>query len=264
MQIIVFFANMFQMQLHLSMFLLIIFIARLHGTPFDNALIALSQDPHGFVFVDLGISEEDLLEFQQIDIHQTSEYNQFGELHELETKLFSFLNTLGANPTSRIERLHTCLLEIVDQVILFSGEETAFICLRAFRPTTDYDLGRWHLDGYYFTPRDPNALMYKLVLTLAGPSTLFYPLPPSLRHEIWPHMPDRMYMHTFCQSGPLLSAKRGEGCLFLGGTRLRAALHSEPPIHENRLFFSIVPCDQKQLIELQKKTTPLIVDLMYH
>ena len=65
---------------------------------------------------------------------------------------------------------------------------------------------------------------------------------------------DRNYMKEFCQIENIVSPRLGEGVVFVGGRGVGlAALHSEPPIHENRLFFSIVPCTENQLVELKAR-----------
>ena len=45
---------------------------------------------------------------------------------------------------------------------------------------------------------------------------------------------------------------RNAGAIFIGGPGF-AALHSEPPIHQSRLFLSVVPCKQAQLAELKAR-----------
>ena len=61
------------------------------------------------------------------------------------------------------------------------------------------------------------------------------------------------FMHSFCQPELVVTPEREEGVFFMGGKKDFAALHSEPPVHEKRLFFSLIPCSEQQLIELKPK-----------
>jgi hypothetical protein len=95
--------------------------------------------------------------------------------------------------------------------------------------------------------------MFKFAVTLMGRPTLFYPIAKDLRRTAWTKTLDRKFLHEFCRADQILTAKEGEGVIFLAGNWKESALHSEPPIHENRLFFAITPCSEKQLAELKAK-----------
>jgi hypothetical protein len=219
---------------------------------FTAALSSLKESPYGFYFVDGGITAEDLADFNSIDMREERFFHQFGELSEVEGRIADFLSGIGMNERRLVERAAARLAQITHQIVELSGRETAWVHLRASVPTDRYDIPRWHMDGYYFTPVE-GYLMYKFAVTLVGPSTLFYPIPQELRRTAWRHMLDRKYMQEFCQADRVMSPKEGEGVVFLAGKKTESALHSEPPIHQNRLFFSITPCNEKQLAELKVK-----------
>ena len=219
---------------------------------FEDALKNLKSSPHGFSLVNVGLTADDLKSFDSIDIEKDHFYHQFGDLENTAEKITSFIRAIGRNDNSLAERIGTTLAEITHKIMDASGRETGWVYLRAFVPTDAYDIPRWHMDGYYFEP-DAITCMYKFALTVKGHPTLLYRLPKELRLFAWQHMRDRVFMHSFCQPELVVTPEREEGVFFMGGKKDFAALHSEPPVHEKRLFFSLIPCSEQQLIELKPK-----------
>lgn len=213
---------------------------------------SLKDNPYGFYFFDIGITEQDLADFNSLDVQAEKFYHQFGELSNTERGIADFLSKIGENDENLVLRVASRLTQITNQFMASSQRETAWVHLRASVPTTAYDIPRWHMDGPYFTAAEDEQ-MYKFAVTLIGAPTLFYLLPQELRQTAWRHMRNRKFMQEFCHADLVVSPKQGEGALFLGGRKNESALHTEPPIHQNRLFFSIIPCNEKQLIELKAK-----------
>ena len=211
----------------------------------------LNEDPYGFAFVDAGITDEDLATFSRVDIQQGRVYHQFGEI-EMTQGVADFLTQVGDNPSPFALQTAARVIQIVNEVVQACGKETAWIHLRAFIPTDRYDLPRWHMDGSYYTPSEPNDPLLKFVVTFVGPTTLFYLLPLESRKMVERHTRNRHYMKEFCLEENTISPPLGQGAIFIGGPGF-AALHSEPPIHQSRLFLSVVPCKQAQLAELKAR-----------
>jgi len=230
----------------------------LHGTSINGALDELKSDPYGFAFVDVGITKEDLENFSSIDIQREWVYHQFGEMERVQEIFANFFGEIGVSEHAIILRAAERLKEIASDVVKASGKETAWICLRSFIPTNRFDLPRWHVDGHYYRSDEPEDLIFKFALTLVGPTTLFYPISRELRKTTEKTVRNRQYMKNVCKQENIVSPKIGEGALFISGQYTSvAALHSEPPIHENRLFLSIVPCSEKQIIALKSRVTAL-------
>jgi len=226
----------------------------LHGAMLRESLDGLRENHFGFVVVDVGITEEDLSIFSAIDIEREWFFHQFGELEKIQERISEYLSKVGSNDHELTLQAAARLTQIVHQVLNASVKDSAWVHLRSSVPTDKYDLPRWHMDGYYYIPEGPDDLLFKFAATLIGPSTLFYLLPPELRSSIKMKVRDRNYMKEFCQIENIVSPRLGEGVVFVGGRGVGlAALHSEPPIHENRLFFSIVPCTENQLVELKAR-----------
>ena len=235
----------------LRKFLPLLLAAVLHADSYTDALHALKKVPFGFCFFDAGITQQDLAHFDCLDINQERYFQQFGDLADVEERIADFLSYIGSNDPDLVSHLAKRLSFITNQVMAASGRETAWVHLRASIPTDAYDIPRWHIDGHYFRP-DPEILMYRFALTLKGAPTIFYLLPNDQRDTAWKNMRFRDYMHQWC-TGPVVSPSPGEAVYFIGGSKDKGALHTEPPIHLPRLFLSIVPCSEEQLTGLKAK-----------
>ncbi len=66
-------------------------------------------------------------------------------------------------------------------------------------------------------------------------------------------MKDRLFMAQLCSYISPLSFNRGEGAFFRASDAINGAVHSEPPIHEERVFFSMVPCDESDLASMEER-----------
>ena len=175
---------------------------------FSIGLNSLQESPYGFYFVDVGITSEDLADFNSIDIREERFYHHFGEFSKVESAVADFLSDIGKNDRSLVERIAARLAEITHQIMVLSERETAWIHLRASVPTDAFDIGRWHMDGRYYTPIQ-GELMYKFAVTLMGRPTLFYPISKELRRTAWTKTLDRKFLHEFCQAESDTHLKRG-------------------------------------------------------
>jgi hypothetical protein len=111
------------------------------------------------------------------------------------------------------------------------------------------------MDGYYFRDLTQKKLQVKFITSLVGPSTMFYRIKTNSlaeRNYVWHHMINRKLMSEYCTDEPVIF-HRGVGAFFIAANHRLAAIHSEPPIHENRLVLSIVPCDEEDLPSIKKR-----------
>ena len=61
-----------------------------------------------------------------------------------------------------------------------ANKSSAWVAVRAFTPTHEYDMPRWHTDGAFYGLNDPYpypGLVFKFAAVLKGSSTLLYNLP---------------------------------------------------------------------------------------
>lgn len=99
--------------------------------------------------------------------------------------------------------------------------------------------------------------MYRFVVTLKGPSTLFYQPEKKERKVINEQRANRAFLKEYVDPSKIISPQKGEGYFFLAGNFSKGAIHSEPQVHEPRVFLSIIPCNKKELEELKKLSYPI-------
>ena len=242
--------------IHLLPLMAIIATMQLHAQTPEEAFNTFHQAPYAVSFCDMNFTQEDIDLINRLDIAESYDHNQFGNFDQLEQRVTKLLTTIGNNDPEVVVRIAHIISDITNKVMVISGEETAWISLRAFIPSHDYDMPRWHMDGYYFTPQDKSTVMYKFAITLLGDGTMFYPVEADQRREVWRKTINRPYMRDYCKQEQIIHAHQGQGAFFVSCRTTQSALHSEPPITKPRLFLSIVPCNEKQIEELKKKVNP--------
>jgi hypothetical protein len=211
-----------------------------------------SENRYGFSVVDLGITPEDMANFDKIEITKYQDYNRCGDLLKVENEVFEFLLQIGSNHPDIASHVAARVSEIAQRILLGLKKDTAWVFLRA----TPIDLANashhWHFDWPFYNSKDPQ---YRFVITLKGPTTLFYPLSleeKDLRKRIYHRMNDLQFLADICDEEKILHFPREFGVLFLN--REMGALHTEP-VHtdQSRLFLSIVPCNSQEMIELEAR-----------
>lgn len=233
--------------------------------PYYDELYELLES--SYVFVDLGLSEQDMSVLDQIEISDMDDYNRYGNVHLMKEEIPDFLRDMGNSDSALIAQTTQIIEKIVKNVITASGKETAWVCLRASTPHHFFDIPRWHTDGPYCTPHF--MPQFKFATALRGNGTLFYPLTEDSRTAY------RDFMRDFMEKGknsgkdfltlseesrvPLSkmfdpanahTIPKGYGAFFVVAHDAHAALHSEPKFDKPRLFMSIVPgnkCEIRQL-----------------
>lgn len=91
-------------------------------------------------------------------------------------------------------------------------------------------------------------------MSLKGKSTLFYNLPQEQRREFYLLLDNqnRNSLARLLDRSKAISAKFGQATIYVVGAE-HAAVHSEPPIHEGRIFLSILPGSKTQIQELYER-----------
>lgn len=221
----------------------------------SNALIKLSPETP-FIIFDLTLSSADLNDLKKLKINSTLEYNNYGDLESLQSGISDFLLSLG-NSLEIANSVSKLITKIIIHSLIGSRRETAWIVLRAFTHTDEYDIPRWHTDGTFYTSM---SMQYKIVMALKGPQTLFYPK--ALFETLSDQMQNEFHFLSDGKDGPkenriaqakildasqIISSSLNQGALFLVGDN--GALHSEPPINEERLFLSILPASKEEIYE---------------
>ena len=210
-----------------------------------------------FSHFDLGLDVRVLKNFQNLNIQSTASYSNFGEPDHICAEIKKFLGGQG-NDIVSAQVAAEAIDTIVKGVLGAFQSESAWVSLRSFSPTTEYDVPRWHTDGYYYEPFLGDQK--KVVATLKGAPTLINDLRGHLRQQfnalfsVIPHddIEGRKEIAALVDSSKTSQAFPGQGSIFVAGSA-RAALHSEPPIKEPRLFLSVLPGSSVQIEELRKR-----------
>jgi hypothetical protein len=228
-------------------------------------------DKKSFAFFDHGLSHDKMQLLENLTITRTMAINNYGHLDTLESEIVDFLKSLGNNEEDAQAAAIIIYNLVMNSIISFDGG-TAWVALRAFTPNELYELPRWHTDGAFYQSKE--MLCYKIAYILQGPTTLFLRLPAEIRAQFFeiqsktfrgmtsaaikslsrPELDaltraDRIKLVELVKDFQVYTVPADKGVIFVTGDRKRAGIHSEPAMHKNRLFLSIVPGTYEQIQE---------------
>lgn len=209
-----------------------------------------------FAYVDLGLTDQELCLIDQLVCETTVEYDRFGNLHLLKDELPGFLSSIGNDDENVIQVVTEIIIKTVQNVTKASNKNSAWVSVRASTPTDKYDIPRWHTDGSYYGPYPYPGVVFKFAAVLKGSPTLLYNLPDDMRAKFNANRNNRIVLSELLEINKAESPKKGEGVFFVVGDSLIGAVHSEPKMSENRLFFSILVGDESEINELYQRWHP--------
>ena len=237
-----------------------------------------------FLNFDLQLTAEDINALNQFHITSKHEYNTFGELQKLPSDLTAFIKTLSTENESIAANIAQLINNLINNVLSSSEQgDTAWVIVRASIATDEFDLPDWHTDPCIASVlKQGNSECknneHNVIFSLKGPSTLFYSLPVEKREEFIFKSDLENYLGNETH-GPLIQADRtdndpeiwkkkelakmlnissavtvdfGQGYVFLAGEEY-GAVHTAPPINEERLFIAIYPGSKDELKQLKEQ-----------
>jgi len=223
-----------------------------------------------FTSFDLQLTVEEREIFESLQIKNLSPYNLYGSIEGKETEISEYITSLG-NDQDKAQYVAQIIINISKEILTGFDAPAAWITLRSSHPNHQFDIPRWHTDGYFYPPFE--GLQYKFAVTLQGPGTLLSEVTTATRNEYikiykeaWDTIKnsndtttirERLIQHSN-ESRPLfvplfpqdkiVQATALEGILFtVGNQKGTATFHSEPSIDRYRLFMSIVPGTIEQI-----------------
>jgi hypothetical protein len=213
-----------------------------------------------FAHFDLQLSDAERAALRELTIGRTCTYDNFGNTPALEAETVHYFASLGTAPFIAV-LVARIVSNVTNRAVSIFNAETAWVSLRASLPSSAFDIPRWHMDGYFFRPHSDQR---KIVVTLRGATTLFSRLTGEWRHAFrecarcYQDAPmalrGREELATIVNaSGGFETAGEMQGTIFVVGDCDRAAVHSEPMIHSERLFLSILPGSRAQIRELRER-----------
>lgn len=226
---------------------------------------------------DLEVTEEEKFSLDKLTITSQNNYINYDRLDSLLEEANEFINKIGEGNSEVSLIIAKLIVRIVNQAIDYFLEkynrETAIVEMRASTPNPLFQIPRWHQDGLYFSLGEKEN--YKAVVTLKGPSTLFYrpsqeqkefmeqlkretPPPPvdsegklDLVAAFHQQQKNRVKLADAFDKSKATSPTFGRGSIFIAGTNY-AAVHSEPDITSQRFFLSITPGSKEQIKEREE------------
>ena len=196
--------------------------------------------------------------FDRLSVSNTTNYQYLGNSRNLkESEILDYLSTIGSNNNDDLKKVFRYIVKTIKIMTNKFGFDHFWLIIRSFTPEDTYKNFRWHSDGNMF--KDSNRRQFKLASVPKGQGTLF--VEPDMKtrkkfYEIYDeqHKEFNQDLSNFKQVinkfGPLLNKVLGHLQIkqfknnyiaeFNVGNRDIGAIHSEPDIQEERLFFSIV------------------------
>jgi hypothetical protein len=233
----------------------------------------LESEDKSFIVADIELDkdERNLGTKLKVDKHQT--YSYFGPIHKDQIEYISdFIQKLGNDKNISDKVANMYMAKVIKPFLDSLNKDYAWVTIRASKlPTDEFDLPRWHIDGYYYKVPEyikKNKKLPKLVFTLKGPGSLLKETNKETREEFtilrrklykkldykdFPknfdrkiEMDNRKQLNKFLNDNPSVTSNNDQIVIFI--TNL--GIHSEPPIHEERLFMSILPGSKDDIKEL--------------
>lgn len=202
---------------------------------------------------------------RDIKVNEVTAFNYFGRIDddlngELNTNLNGKIRDWLPNKIETGD-----MSEVCDSIATFiestmkqpetDGKPCGWFTIRLTKPTEEFDTPRWHRDGNFF------GATHKIAATIHGPGTLLIREQEALKIVTEPKY---MNVHPFGSEGLAMRAEiasqmskfdpvqlqSGEMVVFRVGNRNNSAVHSEPPMHTDRIFVSILPGTEEQIRQL--------------
>ncbi|MCE2716213.1 MAG: hypothetical protein ACK4V2_04255 [Pseudomonadota bacterium] len=219
-----------------------------------------------FIDFNLGLTKAEKQQLEKIVVRPCDCYDNYGDLSKLVVDLTIYFESLG-NDYDSSHKVAISIHKIVERIVKDLEIESFWLTMRLPNKSDMYNIPRWHTDGYYYPPY--KGRVPKVVFTLKGPTTLFYSASSDDRKvydEIFyrrvEDQNDYYYGNTIEGRNDLVKIINNSnvhqpllqtGTVYIVGDKTSAAIHSEPTIHEDRIFISIVPGSKKQIQELRSR-----------
>lgn len=219
---------------------------------------ALTLEERGYVPFDLRLSDREKEILKNLHVGATAQYDNFGGTQkDKRSQLKEFFHHISRDK-SIVEDMTKIVLSIQQNITTGFSSRYSWLSLRAYQPTPLFNMPRWHQDGLFY---DSQEDQFKAAISLKGNPTLFINAQKSLREEFSQCAARvacsnpaeiRPIMNAFIQDRAADSMQSHRSVIFNVG-RQDAAIHSEPPIQQDRIFMSVLPGSKKQIEQLRQR-----------
>ena len=209
-----------------------------------------------WISIETNLTNKEKESIEQVNIErQLQPFDYYGPASdELMEKLEDYFKKIGDNSKIVTENISQVINRVSNGVARGFNKESMWVSVRIALPNDEFDVPRWHPDGNYFKSADK---VYKLVMTVKGPSTLFAEkIDPEKFEKLMGSSQleeDDDQIKKIRQKVDLCVNKidipqEEKAVIYLVGHK-DAVVHSEPDIKEPRIFVSVLPGSKQQISE---------------
>lgn len=234
----------------------------------------LKEVPQNYLTFDIAYTQNEIKYLNEINILTESIFDHIGHIDNLKyDKLSEFV--VRNTDVSDSNIFNNILRKLINNVCKAYDTKYCWMTIRITLPNSIFDIPRWHKDGNFFST---NRIQSKFITVLKGPGTLFIKKSKkpddiyndnrdSIREEykkllVNGYSREIEYKYQKVLAKKLKSIKSNyvkdlQGLIFLVGSDKnnvsRGLLHSEPKMDVPRIFISILPGSESEILELEKR-----------
>lgn len=234
----------------------------------------LNSDDKSFVIVNNPINDEETKAIDSLFTKKNIQsiiFDYAGKFDEFRLKnlIDEFIQQIALEKDSI--KVTEILIRTIRDYVDTTKKNYVWFTIRLSFPNKGFDIPRWHTDGYYYNVddyRENNLSQIKLAGVLIGPGTLFKVDNSKMRNKYWElhrslytnfnptdfdsdkDLENRKIIDDVIQKYPSIYPNNNQVAIFVVGQMSRSAIHSEPPIHSKRLFYSIVTGTRDEIMHL--------------
>ena len=240
-------------------------------TNMETAVNSLMNSSRSFVFVDTDINESDMESIEtvfSIDnvINDDLDYNYYGIFDE--SKIKNEMDIFLRQITNNSKKIAQIINKVAKGYTYATKKNYIWLTIRIRYPTNRFDIPRWHYDGYFYNVDEyikKGLPQIKLAGVLKGPVTLFKTDNQKMfleYQQLWRNLykikedykkdiENREIINNELKGYETITPKKNQAAIFKVGSN--AAIHSEPKIDTNRLFYSVLSGTREEIKDLASR-----------
>lgn len=219
----------------------------------------LANPEKSFMKFEIDLSDKLKKSLKDINIENENTFNYYGYVDKLDSeKVNNFFVNIGQNDEERLIIIEKFIAKLTKKVCNEYNRDSVWLAIRVTLPDNEFDIPRWHIDGKFFENVN-NEIQSKFIMTVKGPGTLFCDANKEVRKEFFENfkgnheISQRQKLDEILKSQKIIQLKNDQGAIFLVGDINIAAIHSEPPFSEPRIFLSILPGHKYQIDDWENR-----------
>lgn len=222
----------------------------------NNVKKYLDNIDKGYKIFNIQYTVEELNLIKKFNIKNYGDYNSYNTINNL----VDFIKNIGNNSQNDINIMYNIIKSLLESILEIYSTDSYWIKLSIISKNTNFDIPRWHCDGFYF--RNRTKLQTKFITTLKGPTTLILDTTKEekdnylkLREETKEpdiNIDSRKYIDSKIK-GIKINLTNNSGVIFVAGDKDKCLIHSEPIHNEDRIFISILPGSKEDILEYSER-----------